>query len=826
MEETKMKYYAFISYKREDEKWAKWLQHRLESYRLPASIRTQDVSIPKYIRPIFRDNTDLSGTVLQDSLDDGLLHSKYLIVICSPHVVESEWVAKEIRQFIDSGRLNHIIPFVVDGVPMSADPAKECFPQVLRDLPKDQELLGINVQELGREKALVRTVSTLMGIRFDAIWDRHRRRVVRNRILGGILAFLLLLGALFAWDYNRPTYRYFADYVDSYGVPEGILPLTSSQVSHRGFSYRFEYRRIPFGQPGAYSWRVSRVDNVDSHGSPCMITDAEIRFRAPSVGIEYYENGSVSRLVYYNEKGHVIYRQILSERHGKQAAVADFLSAEEQLGTRFSISEVASEFLDWDNTDFMAYLEKSNSSIARFAYERDARGHITAVTFHSSNDHDLVRSATCDVNGIFGLEFRLDTLGRPVRVTYLDKDHHPQNDRSGVVYKTYSYSASGVIREVTCYDHRDSLVLNAAMWAKRASELDDNGNEKRMTYYDTHGKPMLNKGLYASVSINCNQNGDSNSALYLGADGQPCINAFGFSLVKLEFDSEGREISENFFDTHGRPCIAELGYARKTLRYDRHGNVSEECYYDTEGRRCATDEGLSRWVKKYDSRDNLIEEKYFDVDDRPCAWTEGYHHCVTVYNEYNLPIEERYYDTDEKPCANTNGIARIVAVYDDRGNVVCHNYYDAQGRLTKTLDGGYAIWEGEYDDLGNRIRKWMRDEQGNICLNTQGYAGMENRYDEQGRTVYTTYLGTEKQPLMREEGYASVSWEYNDCGDIVSIRFFDEHKKPCLTSEGYTRWEGEYTSNGELFKETIYGLNGAVVPNVEPELVHHILDNF
>jgi hypothetical protein len=32
MEEIKMKYYAFISYKREDEKWARWLQRKLESY--------------------------------------------------------------------------------------------------------------------------------------------------------------------------------------------------------------------------------------------------------------------------------------------------------------------------------------------------------------------------------------------------------------------------------------------------------------------------------------------------------------------------------------------------------------------------------------------------------------------------------------------------------------------------------------------------------------------------------------------------------------------------------------------------------------------------
>ena len=31
-------YYAFISYKREDEKWAKWLQQKLEHYKLPSNL--------------------------------------------------------------------------------------------------------------------------------------------------------------------------------------------------------------------------------------------------------------------------------------------------------------------------------------------------------------------------------------------------------------------------------------------------------------------------------------------------------------------------------------------------------------------------------------------------------------------------------------------------------------------------------------------------------------------------------------------------------------------------------------------------------------------
>ena len=58
-------YYAFISYKREDEKWAKWLQNKLEHYKFPTNLNGR-TDLPKNIRSTFRDVTDLTpGLVYQ-----------------------------------------------------------------------------------------------------------------------------------------------------------------------------------------------------------------------------------------------------------------------------------------------------------------------------------------------------------------------------------------------------------------------------------------------------------------------------------------------------------------------------------------------------------------------------------------------------------------------------------------------------------------------------------------------------------------------------------------------------------------------------------------
>lgn len=61
-------YSAFISYKREDEKWAKWLQNHLERYSIPATIRKDIPRIPKRIKPVFRDKTDLGAGGLSYSI--------------------------------------------------------------------------------------------------------------------------------------------------------------------------------------------------------------------------------------------------------------------------------------------------------------------------------------------------------------------------------------------------------------------------------------------------------------------------------------------------------------------------------------------------------------------------------------------------------------------------------------------------------------------------------------------------------------------------------------------------------------------------------------
>lgn len=184
---SKKDYLAFISYKRDDEDMAVWLQEAIESFKLPAELIIDNPELNGYKnRYIFRDKTDMAGGVLPDIIKKGLDSSHYLIVICSTRVLKSQWVNKEIDYFLSLDKNNYmkIIPFVIEGEPYSK--ANECLPKSIRDIPKSKELVAINLNDFTGEDrmqiAVVKILSTLLNLKFDALWDRHRRREEKEKV--------------------------------------------------------------------------------------------------------------------------------------------------------------------------------------------------------------------------------------------------------------------------------------------------------------------------------------------------------------------------------------------------------------------------------------------------------------------------------------------------------------------------------------------------------------------------------------------------------------------------------------------------------------------
>lgn len=211
-------YRAFISYSHADTASAKWLHRALETFRIDkdfAGRETTTGTVPKTLRPIFRDREDFTaGHSLTDQTLAALDASAALIVVCSPAAAQSPYVTEEIRLFKSRHPDRPVIPLIVDGKP--DDPRRECFPRSLKFklTSKGQigrrkvELLAADAREHGDDKdlALAKVVAGLLGVSSDDIFrraERERRR--KGRVRSGVVAVLALLAiaatgsAAYAW---------------------------------------------------------------------------------------------------------------------------------------------------------------------------------------------------------------------------------------------------------------------------------------------------------------------------------------------------------------------------------------------------------------------------------------------------------------------------------------------------------------------------------------------------------------------------------------------------------------------------------------------------
>lgn len=859
-------YYAFISYQRKDEKWAKWLQRKLENYKLPvANAKDTADKKSKYIRPVFRDKTDLTAGPLPDALKEALQQSRYLIVICSPYAVESPWVNEEIETFTKAGRTEYVIPFIVDGEPYSKDGAKECFPDAIKDIPKDKEPLGVNIHENGKERAFIRTVAYMLNVKFDELWnrfERHRRKM-RN-ITIACLTFLVLV-ASGIYDYTRTKVEYYADWVDCNGVAQGVIPLTDEQYSHRYASYKFEYTRVSFGEKGFYSWRLNKVSLVNSKGVVSSYTPDNHAFFYPIQ--EYkYTDGYVTEIINRNTYNRVVMRYTIKDDYDhKVACLVDMEGKEKHQG---------SAYLSGSTTAFLSDANPNMSKIKRFHYTRNEKGYITKVTYHANDADELDESAIGDNNNIYGKLFDLDEFGRVTKVTYINHEGNPMTDKYGVGYIRYS-NAGFEENDTTEYLGSDGkLAYNEHRFARQINKLDKYGNPVESCNEGVDGKPCYDyKNIYRQV-VTFDENGCFTEIKYFDFDGNLSYCSDNYAIQRVKYDSKGRyievshyDVNDKFcyikgnysiakakynsvdcivevssFDVNDKPCIEQnYGVHKHCYNYDENNYLTEESLYDEKGKLtisstyhfakqvlkydnyhqlisiknfdnkeqpCYYNNYTCESRRAYDSRGNLIKLEYFDTEGKPCICKDGFAAITYKYDNYGNRIEERYYGINNEPIY-INMCASIQYDYYPNGLIMEDRYYDENGKLCLN-NKWYAISRYEWDNNGNQTKVSFFDTDTVPCYYKDGlYSCMEFIYDNNGNEIKEIFYDSKGNVSLMSKGlYAIAEFKFDNYRHIIEYSYFNEKGQPCYYDKDYHILRVKYDLRGNVTQRSIYGVDG------------------
>lgn len=215
-------YNAFISYKHAplDSRVAAEIQTQLERFRIPKAIQKQ--SGIRKIQRIFRDKEELLITSdLNETIEEALNHSDFLIVICSHASMESVWVQREIAFFLKTHSKKQVLTVVVEGEPA------DVVPQVLREQEVtvtldsgETETVLMPAEPLScdyrgslrkaRREELPRLAAAILGCSYDELRQRQRRYRVR-RMSFAFAAVAVLLAALsvyYAWSSSQIRKNY------------------------------------------------------------------------------------------------------------------------------------------------------------------------------------------------------------------------------------------------------------------------------------------------------------------------------------------------------------------------------------------------------------------------------------------------------------------------------------------------------------------------------------------------------------------------------------------------------------------------------------------
>lgn len=184
MEEVKQwRYEAFISYRHLplDTAAASSVHSAVEHFRVPRWARTAGTARKK--RRAFRDQEELPTSAdLGNDIEEALRNSRFLVVICSPDLLESRWCLKEIDTFISIGRKEYILPVLISGDKNSS------IPECIRDLP-----VCIDARAAGRRgicRAIRAGKAALLSPMLGAERERLERSITRRRWAAGAAAFV------------------------------------------------------------------------------------------------------------------------------------------------------------------------------------------------------------------------------------------------------------------------------------------------------------------------------------------------------------------------------------------------------------------------------------------------------------------------------------------------------------------------------------------------------------------------------------------------------------------------------------------------------------
>lgn len=691
-------------------------------------------------------------------------------------------------------------------------------------------------------------------------------KVQRNKIAyigAGILSVLVVVG-LILWDANRTKVRYYKDYTNVWGVPEGFGPVSPWEQKHRAHTFKFEYKR----------GKLRRLTRINGQGNITVPNDTEYDERFTEAEFRYADNGQIDLIRVFDRGGECVYVMDFNDNLSTMVYKNDDKHGTEKplRGKTTETSLAVNEF------------EKEVTPITRFKIDYDSLGHFKKIEYATFQNTNVT-----DDDMIHGKIYEYDEKGRTSKVTSIGLDGKPRGNARGLAIREYQWADNGDLLGVKylAADGSPSDDGSGTPWTRL--EFDKYGNKIAEHYFSLDGKPMLrtdNGSLMHGVNYQLNPYGQPVKISYVGVDGEPTAIANGVMAMTFDYDERGYLTRVSNLDEEGNLMNAlddgEL-YAFVDFTTNDRGIPTSIAYFDQNEKPVTTTEGFHKTEYSLDSIGRQLEARYYNESGKPVN-ANGYL-AITRYEYDPLGFLNRIsmFDADGKPAMGANGYSSSLTEYSLGGSPLRITYMDKDGRPVMT-NSRYAIEEYKYDEKGNNtevrlygpggknnpvncdagwhLRKYDYDPQSNYCTGVKYFdkndrliSGFENRYDTRGNVVWYRAIGQngatksgtviinmaydganrvirqwatdEKGTKVKDPdlGACEIKFKYDERGNVIELTCWATNDSPTCNKEGIHRSVKIYDERNMVIEERNYDASGRPVKpsdssNPQTKFVH------
>ncbi|HWA01403.1 MAG TPA: TIR domain-containing protein [Caulobacterales bacterium] len=818
--EGRGRYAAFVSYRHHpvDRHFAQTLMRELEQFRTPASLRK--IGYPPALGTLFRDD-DEAGVdgALSEQLRQALHDSEWLIVICSPRTADSRWVAREVEYYASLGRTDRIIPVVIDGDPEMVIPKTALTGRTPTGAPagwQDDAPLAADLRpspsepsKVTHKRAIHRIAAALLQCRYDDLVQRakeQRRRQVRMSIAIGAGSLLALLAAGgFVWDqFFLVKAKYYANYTEHFGVPEGVRELSGSERARRNITYRISTR----------GGRPIEMARVNSAGLLRVYADQDYQSESWEAAVadwsyRYDESGALAEVVERNENHVTLRRLNYTFEANKASAVVRFERGLGVAETQSTASATLSAALSSGDSG-------GHTEIAQHRLTFDPSGRVVRRDFEPLGGNE--RIATND--GVYGRAYAYTSDGLVAEITNLGADGSPLATPGAAVRTILSY-ANGQLASVE-YRAPDGMLVNSQWGLARVMLTRDAfGNMTREAFFDANARPVLNKTWgYARADYSYDQRGnwielrhyDQANRLSRRTDG-------GSAIWRLEYDPQGRRTAWTVFNADDQPTD-ESHYARVLFEYDAQDRLTAMRFQTADGKPSLSIDDNSKVTSagqtfKYDSEGRIFERMNLGPDGRPFTnRASGAAGERFVFDQNGRIARTVYLNRAGQPTLTQEGAAELRFTYDRFGNVTSESMYGLQGQLVVGSDQ-YAILRSQYDNRGNKIELAVFGPDGRPAISKDTRVHRYTfAYDDRGNRTEIAAFGPNGEPVIDSEGKARAETAYDDRNLLVRVRYFGTDGRPIVsTTANAAEIRYAYDGRGNQTAVERYGVDGHLMAN-------------